>query len=292
MATKQLEIDMLEKLPEREQKRRDELERVIVYGIKAAVQAWCALHEIRQKRYYRSTHHTWEEYCDDVLGVCRQVGSQYANAGEVLGIVSNCLQNDGLSEDEISTYLPQNESQIRPLVPFRKEPEKLTEICVTSFKTAPEGKNTAKHIQQTIFDIVGKKTTDGTGKVRSAVNKDELLTEEFKAAFERFLKEIELAKIGKYKKTSREAILRHLDTLRETIANDGEEIADHTIQSTSDRKKLLEGGFRIFRKNPEKLCIEEQTGAGFWEHFNSYPDAEALSLEFNSLMRNLAHLRG
>ncbi len=288
----QVTIEMLEKLPERETKRRAELEGVIKTDLKAFLRVGAALAEICRDRLYRSSHHTYEEYLADVWDLGKTRGYQLIDAHKVVQQLEP-VRNDshGLSTI-VDILLPQNEAQVRPLVKFKDDPEKLAAIWRQTVTTAPEGRITAKHVQQTIFDVVGRKAKEGTGKIRAAVNKDELLSKEFKDAFATFLQEIERAKLGKYKTTSREAILNHLDALRETVAHDGETIPDHAIKNKTDRSKLLEGGFRILRKNPDNLCVEEQTAAGFWELLYTCRDEEELTSIFNQMMREDSNLRG
>lgn len=59
---------ILETLTPEEQRRRDELERAIKRGVEALVEMGAALAEIRDRRLWRSTHVTFDAYCQDMHG--------------------------------------------------------------------------------------------------------------------------------------------------------------------------------------------------------------------------------
>ncbi len=286
-------IEMLEQLPERETKRLAELEVIVRKDLKAFLRVGSALAEISNSRLYRSEFLSFEEYMASKWDLSRPRGYQLIDAHIVNDQLSTIVDSQPLLFAEgAKIVLPVNEAQIRPLVKYKDDPEKLAQIWAQAIETAPQGTITAKHVQQTLFDVVGKTTKDNTGTRRSAINKDELLEDDFKKSFNTMLNEIDRARIGKYKKTSREAILSHLDALRDIVANDGTVLADFPIRTQADRNKLLNGGFRIFRKNQENLCIEEQTGSGLWDHHEKCESPELLSDRYNNLMREDNHLRG
>ena len=168
-----VEVDDFEVLPEAEQQRRVELEAIIEARLQAFVEFCLAMHEIKAKRLYRSTHRTWEAYCEDNLGLCRRTGIQYADAGEVIEIIQenvrNCAQNGQL-------LIPQNESQLRPLTKFKKEPERLLQVWGQVVEAAPEGKITAKIVRDTINGIDEQKDKDIQQSISDEKNKYDVST--------------------------------------------------------------------------------------------------------------------
>jgi hypothetical protein len=141
-------------LTEQEISDRLHLERKVE---RAFFEAGKALAQLRDRRLYRSTHRTFEEYCRDRFGYThRRVN--YLIAGSVVfdNIVAgtNCSQNEGVDEtgtncsqneeldktgtncsqnreaDEtrpnLSRILPTNEGQVRPLAPL--EPQQQVKV--------------------------------------------------------------------------------------------------------------------------------------------------------------------
>ncbi|MHC5915594.1 MAG: hypothetical protein ACYTXE_32400 [Nostoc sp.] len=141
-------------LTEQEESDRLHLERKVE---RAFFEAGKALAQLRDRRLYKSTHRTFEEYCRDRFGYThRRVN--YLIAGSVVfdNIVAgtNCSQNEGVDEtgtncsqngeaDETGTncsqneevdktrpnpsrVLPTNEGQVRPLAPL--EPQQQVKV--------------------------------------------------------------------------------------------------------------------------------------------------------------------
>lgn len=91
----------IEELSEDEEKERHRLELKVE---RAFYEAGTALRELRDKRLYRSTHRTFEEYCRERFGMQRAYPYRLIDAATVV---------DNLSP--IGDILPTTESQCRPL---------------------------------------------------------------------------------------------------------------------------------------------------------------------------------
>jgi len=92
--------------------------------------------QIRDNRYYRETHGTFEEYCKEKWGFERNYANKLIRASEV--------------KDNLGTVVPKNISE-RALRPLTKLPPKeQKEVFQEAVETAPNGKVTAKHIEKTI----------------------------------------------------------------------------------------------------------------------------------------------
>jgi hypothetical protein len=92
-------------LTEDEQRDRLHLERKVE---RAFFEAGKALMKLRDRRLYRSTHKTFEEYCRDRFGHSRRQSYLLMDAAAVFdNLVEKCDRNDHI--------LPTNEWQVRPL---------------------------------------------------------------------------------------------------------------------------------------------------------------------------------
>ncbi len=92
-------------LTEQEQSDRLHLERKVE---RAFFEAGKALAELRDRRLYRSTHKTFEEYCRDRFGHNRRQSYLLMDAAVIFdNLEQKCDRNDHI--------LPTNEWQIRPL---------------------------------------------------------------------------------------------------------------------------------------------------------------------------------
>ncbi|MBU7583089.1 MAG: hypothetical protein KAF91_09295 [Nostoc sp. TH1S01] len=112
-------------LTEQEQRDRLHLERKVE---RAFFEAGKALAELRERRLYRSTHRTFEEYCRDRFGHSRQQSNYLiAAAGVYENLTTIGCQN--LVDEDLTTIgcqiLPTSERQVRPLVPLKLQ-EQLT----------------------------------------------------------------------------------------------------------------------------------------------------------------------
>lgn len=99
-----------------EASRLAELELVVERGLATFVEVGAALLEIRDERYYRTTHRTFEDYCRERWDMSRARGYQLMDAARVVEAVSTTVDT-----------APANEAQARELVPLLDEPELMRE---------------------------------------------------------------------------------------------------------------------------------------------------------------------
>jgi hypothetical protein len=128
---------MTEALTIIERNNLTELEATIEKNLTAFYEVGFALMQIRDNRLYREKHGTFEEYCKSKWGLERRRAYQLIDGYKVSENVNNCSQK------------PTNEAQTRPLTRI-KDPEEQREIYQKAVETAPEGKVTAKHIEETV----------------------------------------------------------------------------------------------------------------------------------------------
>lgn len=80
---------------------------------RAFYQAGLALQTLRDKKLYRSTHKTFQEYCQDRFGFAKSHSYRLINAVEIVDNISEKVPNWGQNETKL--IFPTTESQVRPL---------------------------------------------------------------------------------------------------------------------------------------------------------------------------------
>ncbi|BAY41268.1 hypothetical protein NIES2111_56640 (plasmid) [Nostoc sp. NIES-2111] len=153
-ATVDIEAVEIPEMTEEEQRDRLHLERKVE---SAFVEAGKALTQLRDRRLYRSTHKTFEEYCRDRFGFTRMAAAlKIASVKVMENLSTNGLQkSDGSKSKKMSTnglqILPTNERQIRPLT--KLEPEKQREVWIKAVEEAG-GKTPSGRIVQDVVDRI------------------------------------------------------------------------------------------------------------------------------------------
>ncbi|MHC5747381.1 MAG: hypothetical protein ACYTXT_37000 [Nostoc sp.] len=128
-------------LTEQEISDRLHLERKVE---RAFFEAGKALAQLRDRRLYRSTHRTFEEYCRDRFGYTHRrvnyliagsvvfdnivAGTNCSQNGEADETGTNCSQNEEVDKTRpnLSRILPTNEGQVRPLA--KLEPQQQVKV--------------------------------------------------------------------------------------------------------------------------------------------------------------------
>lgn len=105
-------------------------------GLKVFYEVGAALLDIRDKRLYRETHKTFEDYCQQRWGMTPQHAGRLITAADI----TKNLEPIG--------SIPANEGQARPLAPL--SPEEQRAVWDVVRKTAPDGKVTAGHVKSVV----------------------------------------------------------------------------------------------------------------------------------------------
>ncbi|MBE9053405.1 hypothetical protein IQ243_23870 [Nostocales cyanobacterium LEGE 11386] len=143
---------------------------------RAFYEAGKALMELRDRRLYRSTHKTFEEYCRDRFGHSRQKSNYLIAAADVFdNLTTNCCQN--LSEADLTTnglqILPTSEGQVRPLT--KLEPQQQQFVWQAAVEEAggkvPSGR-VVKDVVQRIMERTKVPNTYQIGEVCQILAKD------------------------------------------------------------------------------------------------------------------------
>jgi hypothetical protein len=150
-------------LTEEEQRDRLHLERRVE---RAFFEAGKALTELRDRRLYRSTHKTFEEYCRDRFGHSRRQSYLLMDAAVVFdNLLEKC--------DPMDHILPTSERQIRPMT--KLEPQQQQEVWLTAVELAggkvPTGR-IVKDVVQKIMERTKVPNTYQIGEVCQILVKD------------------------------------------------------------------------------------------------------------------------
>ncbi|MFN6568177.1 hypothetical protein [Dendronalium sp. ChiSLP03b] len=145
-------VEIPEELSESEQRDRLHLERKVEH---AFYEAGKALMELRDRRLYRSTHKTFEEYCRDRFGFTRMAAAlKIASVKVIDNLSTNGLQAAKMSTNGLQ-ILPTNERQVRPMTNL--EPQQQREVWQQAVNKAG-GKIPSGRIVQDIVDKIRERT--------------------------------------------------------------------------------------------------------------------------------------
>jgi len=121
-------VEVVEELSPEEEADRQRLELKVE---RAFFEAGLSLRELRDRRLYRSTHKSWEEYCQGRFGFTRHAANfKIAASGVFENLVTKSYHLDGVDEadEEMVTksyqILPTKETQVRPLAKLDSEEQR------------------------------------------------------------------------------------------------------------------------------------------------------------------------
>ncbi len=124
-------------LDEQDELRRCEL--IIERGLKTFFEVGAALARVRDLRLYRTTHATFEAYCQDRWDFSKT----YAN-----NLIAATSVRENLTTIVVK-QLPANEAQARPLTRLH-DPEQQRAVWQQVLATAPDGRVTAAHVEAVV----------------------------------------------------------------------------------------------------------------------------------------------
>jgi hypothetical protein len=150
-------------LTEDEQRDRLHLERKVE---RAFFEAGKALAQLRDRRLYRSTHKTFEEYCRDRFGHSRRQSYLLMDAAAVFdNLVEKC--------DQFDHKLPTAEGQVRPMT--KLEPQQQVEAWQTAVEEARGKVPTGRIVKDAVQRIIERTKVPNTyqiGEVCQILAKD------------------------------------------------------------------------------------------------------------------------
>lgn len=192
-------MEAIEIIPE-EKAELDRLERIVRTGIVSFYNVADALIQIRDKQYYKKVlgFPTFEEYCNTRWEMTRQHAYQLIDAKQVADNLSTTVDKKELEE------IP--ERQLRPLAAL--PPEEQATVYRLAKETA-EGKLTARHVESVVREVRGEAAKE---KVRPIPQSD-LISDDFRFAFDRMTIELKNARALKWKTTSHKAAIELMGIL-------------------------------------------------------------------------------
>ena len=141
-----------DELTREEQSDRLHLERRVE---RAFYEAGKSLMELRDRRLYRSTHSTFEEYCCVRFGYTRMAASYKIAAATVIdNLTTNGLQNGEMSTNGLQ-ILPTSERQVRPLT--KLEPQQQQEVWQQAVQEAG-GKAPSGRVVKDVVERIMERT--------------------------------------------------------------------------------------------------------------------------------------
>lgn len=286
-------------LTEKEKALRAELEAQVFAVVKKSyIELGRLLAEIKERKLYKSSHHTFAAYSQDVLDMARCTAYRYIEANFVVNNLSPMgdkieeLENVNRGTHSLP-LLPQNERQARALIGL--SPEEQREVWIEAVKTAPEGKISAAHIGKTVRQLKGNRVVETIERTkREKAPNGARISDEFTAAFNVFKDAVQVEILSNWATTDRLSVVRHLDAIRGAISvNGNHKIAEKGYAITaSNTEKLLDAGFNIIRTNLIHLTIEKLVGNSQWAVVEAFNDVENLNRAFDYLLLDLKNLRG
>lgn len=191
-----------------EKARLDELCGVVDRGIKGFFEVGMALGEIRESRLYRETHNNFEDFCRERWDIGKTYAHGQIQAYQVVENVRNC-----------GVIIPVNEAQARPLTMFEADDQ--IEIWQIVLEKANEnnGKITATLVSSVVAEYLRKTVKEKLDDRKTRISRETLIEPLFKETFQTFVNIVSETINNGFKGTSREAVLRHLDAVRELVAH-------------------------------------------------------------------------
>jgi hypothetical protein len=203
------QCELVGELTTGEKKRFDELCGVVDRGIKAFFEVGMALAEIRESRLYRETHDTFENFCRERW----DIGKNYANYQiSAYQVVKN------LNDHNCGQIIPLNEAQARPLSMFEADDQIDIWNMVLEKANENNGKITASLVSSVVAEYLRKSVKEKLEDRKTRISRESLIAPKFKDAVQSFVDVISETINNGFKETSREAVLRHIDAVRELVA--------------------------------------------------------------------------
>ncbi|MDJ0595996.1 MAG: hypothetical protein QNJ72_39445, partial [Pleurocapsa sp. MO_226.B13] len=127
---------------------------------RAFYKAGCALKELRDRKLYKSTHSSFEQYCEDRFGMRRRHPYRLIDAATVvdniLQLCPNRTQNDSDTEKNIA-IIPTSEWQIRSLT--KLEPQQQREVWIKAVELAGNKAPSGRVVSELASEIKPKQNT-------------------------------------------------------------------------------------------------------------------------------------
>ena len=214
-------------LTSQEKKRLKELEITIEQNLLGFVVVGLALGEINQSRLYRTKDgRTFDEYCLDNWGFNARRAYQLMKAAEVVQNVKNFTQTE---LQGAGLFLPKNEAQAAEMAVLPPEDQGPFWKGLVEKALQEDWKLTANKIKRGVKEFRGEKLTksikeaieETSEKGNQGDEKKELMSDEFKAAWQALWEQVGKEQKANWRYTSKSLVHRRLSIIIEAIENTG-----------------------------------------------------------------------
>lgn len=201
------QCELIGELTKGEKKRFSDLCGVVDRGIKSFFEVGMALSEIRESRLYRETHDNFEDFCRERWDIGKTYAHGQIQAYHVVENVRNC-----------GAIIPANEAQARPLTMFETDDQIDIWNIVLEKANENNGKITASLVSSVVAEYLRKTVKEKIEDRKTRISRETLIAPKFKDAIQSFVDVVSETINNGFKDTSRDAVLRHIDAVRELVA--------------------------------------------------------------------------
>lgn len=192
-----------------------------------------ALSSIQNNRLYRDRFKTFDEYCLQRWGIKSSHAYKLIKAANVVDVLKSNddeFENDKVQlldpqsqivqklpfwPQEITKSLPTSESQVRPLI--KLPPNLQKKAWKKALNEAGDSRVTARDVSRAAASVAGIETEKSTARLKNRIEKDEMVSDEFKRCFMEFLTALQEARDEGWRSTSKAAALNHVYSLKTVI---------------------------------------------------------------------------
>ncbi|MCG8635421.1 MAG: hypothetical protein MI863_16430 [Desulfobacterales bacterium] len=166
--------DVTKTLTDPERIRLEECECIIRRGLCTFLEVGRALAEIHDNRLYKETHKSFQKYCKDVWDLGKTTAEQKMNGYKVVSLLEKKMPAIA------GTFT--NECQTRPLTRLKKNDDRLKacKLVQEKLEESPRGKLTGALVNKAVKEVQGKVGKKKVKETKKAMEKTDLLSNQFK----------------------------------------------------------------------------------------------------------------
>jgi len=195
------------KLTDVERSDLDRLEKEIEDNLVSWMKVGFALKEIRDRKLYRTTHSTFEQYTKDRFDCARSTAYQYLSGIQVIENVRNADKNYGI--------LPEKEALVRPLTKLEgDEQPRAWRMAIDRARDNGAETVMVRHVVWAVEALRGQPIEKTKDRIKTNTGD---LPEEFREAFRTITESIYTARRNRFHGIDRKKMIEILDGLKRLI---------------------------------------------------------------------------
>ncbi len=185
----------------------DRLERVVEDNMVSWMKVGFALREIRDRKLYRMSHATFEQYTKERFDCARSTAYQLITGVEVIENVRNA--------DKTCPVLPEKESLARPLAKLEPEEQaKAWDMAINRAKESGADVVMSKHVVWAVDLLRGNPQPRTRNMIENSIG---TLPDIFKKAFEDLIQSIRDARKNRFEGVDRKKMIKIIDGLKRLL---------------------------------------------------------------------------